>query len=121
MSVLIVENDPSIATLIASICKYRGWNCESVPDGDAAVARLRRNRYSAIVLDLMLPRRNGFEVLAFLRAERRAPLKRVVVITAAEPRTLQAFDSSEIGAMLRKPFEIDDLQIAIEGALSVEE
>jgi len=107
--------------LIASICKYRGWDCDTVPDGLAAISMLRRGRYGAIVLDLMLPQCNGFEVLAYLRGERRAFLKRVIVITSAAPSTLDAFDASALGALIRKPFEISDLQDAIEKALSIEE
>ena len=121
MSVLIVEDDPSIATLIASICRYRGWTCDVVPDGAAAIPHLHRGRYGAIVLDLMLPRYNAFEVLTFLRAEKRDLLKRVIVITAASPVMLEAFDVTDVCTLIRKPFEIDDLQDAIERVLSVEE
>ena len=92
------------ATALATSRRARRLLRPTVPRrGVAAIASLRRTRYEAVVLDLMLPRCNGFEVLAYMRAERPAMLKRVVVITAATPMA------------------IEDLQMAIESALSVEE
>src|ERR1051326_3582606 len=117
--ILIVEDDPSIATLVSSICKHRGWDCHMVSDGDAAMGLLRRHRYEAIVLDLMMPRANGFEVIAFLRAEQPAMLPRVVVITAASATTLASFNEKQVGALLHKPFELVDLQEALDRAVSI--
>ena len=58
----------------------------------------------------MLPRLNGFEVLRFLKAERRALLERVIVITAVAEITLRDFDDQKlVWALLRKPFDLHHL------------
>ena len=117
---LVIEDDPALGALIAALCRLKQWNACCVTDGHAAIAALRRGNYDAIVLDLMLPRCNGFEVLAFLRAERPSLLKRVVVITAASQRTLEAFDRAPIAALIHKPFELSDFLAAVDSAVSVE-
>lgn len=121
VSILIIEDDPSIATFLASICKHRGWDCHTVSDGNAAMSLLRRHHYQAVVLDLMMPRSNGFEVIAYLRAEQPEMLHRVIVITAASAKTLESFDEKQVGALLHKPFELGDLQEALDKAVSIEE
>jgi len=58
----------------------------------------------------MLPRLNGFEILRFLKAERRAMLERVIVVTAVAEVTLRDFDDQKfVWALLRKPFDLDGL------------
>jgi DNA-binding response OmpR family regulator len=119
-TILVVEDDPPIADLISSLCHTREWTCDFAPDGDAAINKLRRGDYAAVVLDLMLPRRNGFDVVAFLRAERPSMLKRVVVVTAATPLTLAGFDAAPLGGLLHKPFDITELLDVLERCLSTE-
>ena len=121
VSVLIIEDDPSIATLIESVCKVSFLACERVRDGSAAIDRLRSTRYEAVILDLMIPRFNGFEVLAFLRAEQPHMLRRVIIITAMSAKTLAAFDASEVCCLLHKPFDVADLQDALTRATSIEQ
>lgn len=80
-----------------------------VTNGEQAIESIRRNDYAAIVLDLMLPVTNGFEVLQFVRAERPALMRSIVVMTAASNRTLHHFDETSVGALVRKPFDLDVL------------
>lgn len=121
LDILIIEDDAAIAVLVTAICSHKRWNCVTVSDGTAGIAELRRKNYDAIVLDLMLPRQNGFEVIAYLRAERPQLLKRVVIITAASPKTLEAFDATRVGALLQKPFDMAEFLAALDAAVSVEQ
>jgi DNA-binding response OmpR family regulator len=108
-SILIVDDDPSVRALLVALLTRRGYAYTLAEDGEAAVCHLRRTRYDAVLLDLMLPKLNGFEVLRFLRAERPQALGRVIVLTAASNATLRDFDSRGIRALMRKPFDIDEL------------
>ena len=108
-TVLLVDDDEPIRLLITAICRRMNLDVECAGDGDAAVAMLRRRSYDALLLDLMLPRQNGFEVLRELRAWAPAMLARTVIITAASDATLRDFDGGGTLAILRKPFDIDDL------------
>lgn len=109
LPVLIVEDDQALRVLLSALLMHEGWTFEAVADGDRAIECIRRKNYRAILLDLMLPGTNGFDVLQFIRAEKRELMQRVIVMTAASNLTLTHFDASSIGALLRKPFDINDL------------
>lgn len=112
--VLLIDDDPAVRGLLAAVLSRDGIPSEAVHNGVEAIARLRHRDYDAIVLDLMLPELNGFEVLRFLKAERAHLLGRVVVITAASEATLHHFDDRQyVAAMLRKPFDIAELSAAV--------
>jgi DNA-binding response OmpR family regulator len=115
--VLLIDDDPCVRSLLGALMARDGLAHETACDGAEAIARLRRRDYGAVVLDLILPKRNGFEVLGFLKAERPHMLERVVVITAATESTLRDFDDRRhVAAMLRKPFDIIELRDAVRRA-----
>ena len=118
--VLVVEDDPAICTLLQALLHRRGYACDVVADGNEAIRRLRRDPYSAILLDLMLPGTFGFEVIRFLRAERPSMTPRVVIITAASAATLRDFDTSTVRAVLRKPFDIQELLEHVDACASLD-
>ncbi|HEV7426233.1 MAG TPA: response regulator [Thermoanaerobaculia bacterium] len=108
--ILIIDDDPGIRGLLTVVLRRRGFECDIAVDGDEAQKKLRSRDYDAILLDLMLPRLNGFEVIRFLKAERRAMLQRVIVVTAVAEITLRDFtDQKLIYALLRKPFDLHHL------------
>ena len=109
-SILIIDDDPGIRGLLDVVLRRAGFECDVATEGDEAQTKLRRFDYDAILLDLMLPKLNGFEVLRFLKAEKRAMLQRVVVVTAVAEITLRDFDDQKlVWALLRKPFDLDQL------------
>lgn len=114
--VLLVEDDPGIRALILAIVgRDAKMTIDCAHDGSHALALLRAKRqYAVILLDLMLPKRNGFEVLREMRSFAPDLLKRTIVITAASDLTLRDFDRSVVFALLRKPFDITGLLACIE-------
>jgi len=116
--VLVIDDDPGIRTLIAALLRRRGYEHDLVENGDEAVHRLRRACYDAILLDLMLPAQNGFEILRYVRAERPHALGKVIVLTAASNTTLRDFDARGICALIRKPFDIDELLMTVDAAVN---
>jgi DNA-binding response OmpR family regulator len=108
--ILIIDDDPGIRGLLGVVLRREGFDYHLAADGDEAQKKLRRYEYDAILLDLMLPKLNGFEVLRFLKAERRAMLQRVIVVTAVAEITLRDFDDQKlVWALLRKPFDLHQL------------
>lgn len=106
--ILIIDDDPGIRGLLEVVLRRKGFECDLASDGAEAEKKLRVFDYDVILLDLMLPRLNGFEVLRFLKAERRAMLGRVIVVTAVAEITLRDFqDQKLVWALLRKPFDIN--------------
>src|ERR1700685_1634561 len=67
--VLVVDDEPSLAELLASVLRYEGWGIRTAGDGLGAGPRAREFRPDAGVLDVMLPDLSGLQVLCGLRAE----------------------------------------------------
>ncbi|HEX8410968.1 MAG TPA: response regulator [Thermoanaerobaculia bacterium] len=112
-TVLIIEDDDAIRVLISALCRRLGLAVEVAADGAAGVAMLRQRHYDALLLDLMLPKVNGFEVLREVRASAPSLLARTIIITAVSNATLRDFDGGGTMVLLRKPFDIADLQDAL--------
>lgn len=69
MQILVVEDDPRLAEALAAILKANDYQVDVVGDGDAGLAYAQSGLYDCAVLDVMLPRRDGFSVAAQLRRE----------------------------------------------------
>jgi CheY-like chemotaxis protein len=110
MNLLLIDDDEAIRTLIHAIFRRNDVVVDSAADGAAALERLRRREYDAILLDLMLPGVNGFEVIRDLKSRNPKLLDRTIVLTAASDRTLRDFtDGRLVRRVMRKPFDVGDL------------
>ena len=107
--VLIVDDDDGIQTLMKALLRRREVIVDSASDGDAALRKMRERSYDSIVLDLMLPKVNGFEVVRELKTTSPELLKRTIVVTAVSDHALRGFEDSElVRRVLRKPFDINE-------------
>ena len=109
MKILLAEDDAGIRELMTTVLTRSGIEVDAVGDGATALRQLRSTAYEAVLLDLMLPRVNGFEVVRELRSASPRLLDRTIVVTAASEATLRDFDRSQVFALIRKPFDINDL------------
>ncbi len=82
IDILIAEDEPSILESLDFILRRAGWSIESVTDGDAVLEQVRRLRPRMLVLDVMLPKRSGFDVLRQLRADAQTQDLPVLILTA---------------------------------------
>ena len=82
VDILIAEDEPSILESLDFILRRAGWTISSVTDGEAALSTVRRLQPRLLVLDLMLPKRSGFDVLKQVRAEGHTRDLPVLVLTA---------------------------------------
>jgi DNA-binding response OmpR family regulator len=80
--IVIAEDEPSILESLEFILRRAGWSIHSVTDGDAALGAVRRMRPRIVVLDVMLPRRSGFDVLKHIRADIDMRPTPVLILTA---------------------------------------
>jgi DNA-binding response OmpR family regulator len=107
--VLVVDDDPAIQQMFCAVLKRQGISIDVALDGEIALQCLRSRKYDVVLLDLMLPRTNGFEVIRHLKCLSPDILDRVIVVTAASQRTLQYLDAGIVRKVLRKPFDINEL------------
>lgn len=82
VDILIAEDEPSILESLDFILRRAGWTTNSVTDGDAALEAVRRLKPRVVVLDVMLPKRSGFEVLKQIRANPETETLPVLILTA---------------------------------------
>ncbi|MGV3651491.1 MAG: response regulator [Devosia sp.] len=80
--ILVAEDEPGILEALSFVLQRAGWTVQSVTDGDAVLSAVRRERPRVLVLDIMLPKRSGFEVLKQLRADVLTRALPVLVLTA---------------------------------------
>lgn len=111
--ILVVDDDRSIRGLIELLLHRRGMEVDGVEDGAAALALIRRHDYDAVVLDLMMPRMNGFDFLAAIRHEQPGMIRKMIVVTAfSRQGHPPAVDGTF--AIIRKPFDIHNLMSVVE-------
>ena len=109
--ILIVDDDPSIRGLVRVIAQRAGVLADEASDGVHCLELLDRNRYDLIVLDLAMPRLNGFDVVERLRSRIRRPA--VIVLTALSRSAFLDLDSDVVHCVLRKPFDVELLMTLI--------
>jgi DNA-binding response OmpR family regulator len=102
---LVADDDVAIRVLIARILIRSGFDVDSVRDGAEAIEHVLANEYAVVVLDLMMPRMDGFAVIDYLN--RRSPelLKRVIVLTAFGAGGTDTIKSL-VNCCIEKPFEV---------------
>lgn len=103
--ILVVDDDDAIRTLLFTVLRRRGLSVDTAPDGAAALDLLGRCNYSVILLDLMMPRVNGWEVLDHLAA--RPPACRPVVLVITAGLELRGFPPDLVTGTIHKPFDVD--------------
>ena len=120
LRLLLVEDDPIVAAVIAGLLQQQGHAACHVANGLLALAELDRNRYDAVLLDLDLPGVDGFQVARLIRqreAGRRLP---IVAVTArsGEADELRSRESGMDG-FLRKPLSGEQLAAMLARVLEV--
>ncbi len=113
--VLIVEDDQSLNELLSRQLRQRGYQVTTCFDGEQALCCTRQQTFNLILLDWMLPRRDGLSVLTALRAQHDTP---VIMLTACGDEQ-ERIRGLQCGAddYLTKPFNITELMLRIEALL----
>jgi DNA-binding response OmpR family regulator len=108
---LIVEDDPAIRRLVEKLLTRQHVTIDVAADGREAVNKLRSGTYSVLVLDLMVPELNGFEVIDFLKQENmKVP---VAVVSAVSQQALTKLDLDIVKLVISKPFDVDEFTKAV--------
>jgi len=108
---LIVEDDPAIRRLVEKLLARREVDVDSAGDGRIAVQRLSENHYSVVILDLMVPELNGFELVQ--RIKESGSGVPVAVVSAVSQQALTQLDLDVVKLVISKPFDVDEFTKAI--------
>ncbi len=113
--ILLVEDDPSIREVTALGLRAAGFTVSVAVDGQDGLERWRADRPDLVLLDVMLPRMDGFEVCRAIRREATTP----VVMLTARADTIDVVVGLESGAddYVRKPFDMPELVARVRAAL----
>src|ERR671932_2523179 len=113
--ILVVDDDPRILSMMRRVLEVDGYTVALAPDGDAALDVLRSQPVDLLILDLMLPGRDGFEVCRIVRRESPVP---VLMLTARDEATnkVTGLDSGADDYVV-KPFNPDELLARVRALL----
>lgn len=115
--VLIVDDEPNIVVSLQFLMKKCGYETSVARDGDEALLEVERFRPDLVLLDVMMPRRDGYEVCQQLRSSGWSDLK--IVLLTAKGRETEITKGLALGAdaYVTKPFSTSDLVDTVNGLL----
>jgi two-component system alkaline phosphatase synthesis response regulator PhoP len=114
--ILVVEDEPSLAVCLENDLKLEGYEVEAVRDGETAAEKGLQPEFDLILLDVILPRKDGFEVCRELR---RAGVRTPIILLTARTQEAEKVLGLELGAddYVTKPFSPRELRARIKAAL----
>jgi len=115
-TVLICDDEPSLRELIR-ISLDGPYQIVEADDGEESLEIARRLRPDVVILDMMMPRRSGLEVLTALRKEKELSNTRIIVLTA-QPAAREDAMREGADVVMVKPFEPEQISAAVEEVLA---
>jgi len=108
--ILIVDDEPNIVVSLEFLMKREGFDVAVAADGEAALKSVEEKRPDLVLLDIMLPKKNGFEVCQTIRANPEWQAVKIVMLTA-KGRDTEVAKGTALGAdaYMTKPFSTKDL------------
>ena len=115
--ILVVDDEDALRTVLCGELVSEGFEVQSAADGDEAIEILNKESFDLILLDIKMPRVNGFDVLKHVKEKH--PDTKVVMLTGFADLK-NAIESKKLGAedFVSKPYDLVDLLTTIERVLS---
>ena len=116
--VLIVEDEPNIVLSLEILLRRAGYETASTGDGEEAMELIRRTRPDVVLLDIMLPKQNGYEVCRSVKSEPTLSSIPIIMLTA-KGQEVEMLKGLELGASayIAKPFGNAEVLEAVRAAL----
>ena len=116
LRILLCEDDESLGMLLREYLQAKGYEAELFPDGDAGYKAFLKNRYEMCVLDVMMPKNDGFQLAQEIR---QVNAEIPIIFLTAKNLKEDIFDGFKIGAddYITKPFSMEELVFRIEAIL----
>ena len=104
--ILLVDDEPELLLLVEARLKANGYEVQCAGDGQAALEKAKKERPDLIILDLMLPKMDGFRVCALLKKDARYAPTPIILFTAkAEEEDRKLGEEAGADAYITKPFD----------------
>ncbi len=115
--ILVVDDEEALRTVLCSELVSEGYDVGFAGDGDEAVNELQKKSFDLVLLDIKMPRMNGFEVLKHIKDKH--PKTKVIMLTGFADLK-NAIESKKLGAedFVSKPYDLVDLLTTIERVMS---
>jgi DNA-binding NtrC family response regulator len=114
--VLVVDDEEALRYLLSTELAAEGYEVETAGDGDEAIEAIKQKDYDVVLLDIKMPRVDGFEVLKFIKQNK--PEIKVIMLTAYAD-VKNAIEALKLGAsdFVSKPYDLQDILTSINRAL----
>jgi DNA-binding NtrC family response regulator len=114
---LVVDDEEALRTVLSSELTTEGYEVRTAADGQEAIGELEKSAFDLVLLDIKMPRMNGFEVLKYVKEKH--PKTKVVMLTGFADLK-NALESKKLGAedFVSKPYDLVDLLTTIERVLN---
>ena len=116
LRILLCEDDENLGMLLREYLQAKGYSAELCPDGDAGYKAFLKNKYDLCVLDVMMPKKDGFTLAQEIRA---ANAEIPIIFLTAKTLKEDILEGFKIGAddYITKPFSMEELTFRIEAIL----
>lgn len=116
--ILLVDDEPSILLSLEFLMEQEGYDVQTATDGDEALQAVREKLPDLILLDIMMPKRDGFEVCQIIRANPEWKETKIIILTA-KGREVDQEKGLALGAddYITKPFATQELVQKVKAAL----
>jgi DNA-binding NtrC family response regulator len=115
--ILVVDDEESLRTVLSTELLSEGYEVGTAADGDEAITEMGKTAFDLVLLDIKMPRMNGFEVLKHVKDKH--PRTKVIMLTGFADLK-NAIESKKLGAedFVSKPYDLVDLLTTIERVMS---
>jgi DNA-binding response OmpR family regulator len=117
-SILVVDDDPEIVTLLSTRLSRRGYKISTASDGTRAIELVKKEMPDLVLLDVMMPGKSGWEVARALKQDPATQGVKIMMVTAIGEKTNEiTAPIYGADAHIDKPFEFEKLEKMIQGLL----
>jgi DNA-binding response OmpR family regulator len=115
--ILVIDDDEAIRMLLFTVLRRRGFAVDAAKNGDEAIEAMKRCRYAVALVDLMMPLKNGWEVLEWMASCPKTERPLAIVLTAGT--TVRELSPDVVAGTVRKPFDVELLLDMVTACASV--
>ncbi|MEK6579315.1 MAG: response regulator, partial [Bdellovibrionota bacterium] len=117
MKVLLIQNETEIQEMISEILVNKGFEVETVNDGDAGISKLTGGSFDLVIADVQLPKTGGIQILNWARANI-PKLKVILIADGTDPQKLRVLNDLRSNGIILKPLKLDEVLKQVQSAVS---